>query len=184
MADMFSFGNSNAEDGDQCSEPPSTSGLADGPELSTLTDPKPIPTGVTKNWNNWKWQMRNRIRSLSQLAECMPDLTNLSEIERVVDKYPMAITPYYASLIRQADESDPVFAQAVPQFREMINPPCLLEDPLEEHNDMPVPGLVHRYPDRALLIARCIAATAPAKGSQAHANAPSRRCGSSRLPRT
>jgi lysine 2,3-aminomutase len=83
----------------------------------------------------------------------MPNLTNLSEIERVVAKYPMAITPYYASLIRQADESDPVFAQAVPQFREMINPPCLLEDPLEEHNDMPVPGLVHRYPDRALLIA-------------------------------
>jgi lysine 2,3-aminomutase len=149
MPDMFS----TAEDGDQCSEPPSTSCLTTPPRLSPLPDPKTNLTGVTKNWNNWKWQMRNRIRTLPQLAESMPDLANLTDIERVVAKYPMAITPYYASLIRQADESDPVFAQAVPQFCEMVNPPCLMDDPLEEHNDMPVPGLVHRYPDRALLIA-------------------------------
>jgi lysine 2,3-aminomutase len=149
MADMLS----TAEDGDQCSEPPNTSGLATDPETSSLNDLKPNPAAASRNWNNWKWQMRNRIRSLSELAAYMPALARRTEIERVIQKYPMAITPYYASLIRQANESDPVFAQAVPQFCEMVNPPCLLDDPLEEHKDMPVPGLVHRYPDRALLIA-------------------------------
>jgi lysine 2,3-aminomutase len=149
MADMFS----TAEDGDQCTEPPSTSGLATRPDQAPSFDSRPNLTGATKNWNNWKWQMRNRLRTLAQLAECMPSLTELSDIERVIAKYPMAITPYYASLIKEADESDPIFAQAVPQFCEMVNPPCLLDDPLEEHSDMPVPGLVHRYPDRALVIA-------------------------------
>jgi len=149
MADMFS----NPEDGEQSAEPPSTSSLATTPNPSNPTDLKPSLSGNTRNWNNWKWQMRNRIRTLAQLAESMPDLANHTEIERVVARYPMAITPYYASLIRRMDESDPVFAQAVPQFCEMVNPPCLLDDPLEEHHDMPVPGLVHRYPDRALLIA-------------------------------
>ena len=42
---------------------------------------------------------------------------------------------------------------AVPQIHELFDPPFLVDDPLEEDHDMPVPGLVHRYPDRALLIA-------------------------------
>jgi len=65
----------------------------------------------------------------------------------------MAITPYYASLIRRVDFSDPVFRMSVPNPQEMCDPPCLSEDPLEEHEDMPVPGLIHRYRDRALVIA-------------------------------
>jgi len=65
----------------------------------------------------------------------------------------MAITPYYASLIRKLDMSDPVFAMSIPQISELQDPACLSEDPLEENEDMPVPGLIHRYPDRALLIA-------------------------------
>ncbi|MCX5634979.1 MAG: lysine 2,3-aminomutase, partial [Planctomycetota bacterium] len=91
---------------------------------------------------------------MSQLVSYLPSLKdNQAELESVIAKYPMAITPYYASLIQKPDASDPVFQMCVPQAEELFNPPCLSEDPLEEHEDMPVPGLVHRYKDRALLIA-------------------------------
>jgi lysine 2,3-aminomutase len=102
-------------------------------------------------WSDWVWQISNRIRSLSELFKFFPDLksTNL-DLSAVIKKYPLAITPYYASLIR--DSSDPIFAMCVPQIKELDNLNCLSEDPLEENEDMPVPGLVHRYPDRALLI--------------------------------
>jgi len=71
---------------------------------------------------------------------------------QVAARYPMAVTPYYASLIEKPDLSDPIYTMSVPQARELCDPPFLREDPLEEEKDMPVPGLVHRYPDRALLI--------------------------------
>ncbi len=80
-------------------------------------------------------------------------LADTPGLEKVIKKYPLAITPYYASLIRRADATDPVFAMSVPQMDELENPSCLRDDPLEEEEDMPVPGLVHRYPDRALLLA-------------------------------
>ena len=72
---------------------------------------------------------------------------------RAAEKFPLAITPYYASLIQNPDASDPIFQMCVPQAQELNDPPFLCDDPLEEDHDMPVPGLVHRYPDRALLIA-------------------------------
>lgn len=111
------------------------------------------------SWNDWKWQMKQRIRSLEQLAAFLPSIGNQAALEKVIQKYPMAITPYYASLIRQPDASDPIFAMCVPQHDEMFNPPCLSEDPLEENEDMPVPGLVHRYRDRALLMATTTCST-------------------------
>jgi lysine 2,3-aminomutase len=98
--------------------------------------------------------MHNRIRSVAQLLEQFPSLRNASTgIEAVVGRYPMAITPYYASLIQRADMSDPVFQMAVPQMDELHSPPCLAPDPLQEDRHTPVPGLLHRYPDRALVLA-------------------------------
>ena len=119
--------------------------------------------------------MRHRIRSLGQLRQYLrdfpPDLfiedvskkcppafapmepaPGRMSVDDVPKKYPLAITPYYLSLIRRPDVSDPVFAMSVPQISELLNPSFLSDDPLEEHQDMPVPGLVHRYPDRALVI--------------------------------
>ncbi|MDD5134369.1 MAG: KamA family radical SAM protein [Phycisphaerae bacterium] len=104
-------------------------------------------------WNDWKWQIANRIRDLAGLYELFPNLKNNDFLPTVIKKYPMAITPYYASLIRKLDISDPIFAMSIPQVRELAETACLSEDPLEENEDMPVPGLVHRYPDRALIIA-------------------------------
>lgn len=137
--------------GDNSLEPPSIM-RADGGLSST----KPQTESYIKNlnqFNDWRWQIRNRVRSLGQLAKYVPSLSCRGDLQKVIDKYPMAITPYYASIIRRADMSDPVFRMSIPDVQEMFDPPCLTDDPLEEHQDMPVPGLVHRYRDRALLIA-------------------------------
>jgi lysine 2,3-aminomutase len=103
-------------------------------------------------WNDWRWQIRNRIRTFEQLADVFPSLRVQSGIATVSERYPLAITPYYASLVRTADYADPVFRMGVPHVQELCDPEFLHADPLEEEADMPVPGLVHRYPDRALLI--------------------------------
>ena len=104
-------------------------------------------------WNDWRWQIRNRIRTFNDLIEFFPSLRSNAGIARVAEKYPMAITPYYASLIKATDLSAPVFQMGVPQGQELFAPDFLHADPLEEEEDMPVPGLVHRYRDRALLMA-------------------------------
>ena len=110
-------------------------------------DPRQHP-----KWNDWRWQIRNRIRTFDELVEFFPSLRSNPGIAKVAAKYPMAITPYYASIIKAADFSDPVFQMAVPQVNELYDPEFLHADPLEEEEDMPVPGLVHRYRDRALLM--------------------------------
>lgn len=146
---------------DQCCEPPSTQGAAvatpNPPTIHAKQKPKLSNLlrqcgNAASEWNDWKWQIKQRIRTLEQLALYLPNL-NIQLLADVIRKYPMAITPYYASLIRTPDASDPIFKMCVPQIDELNNPACLSEDPLEENIDMPVPGLVHRYPDRVLLIA-------------------------------
>lgn len=114
----------------------------------------PAPSGPRiQGWDDWRWQMKSRIRTVPQLLNVFPSLRGQTGLLEVARKYPLAITPYYASLIQTADRTDPIFNMAVPQVQEFHNPTFLCEDPLEENEDMPVPGLVHRYPDRALLIA-------------------------------
>ena len=149
---MYTSANSEVKsEEDQGSKPPSTPRVEIAPSKSTNSILNPKASG---NWTDWKWQMRHRIRTAGQLINHIPSLrTRSTELATVTQKYPMAITPYYASLIEKSDAADPVFKMCVPQLDELFNPSCLREDPLEENEDMPVPGLVHRYPDRALLIA-------------------------------
>lgn len=108
---------------------------------------------VDEDWNDWHWQMRNRIRDVHELKGYLPGLTRLGELERVTQHFPLAITPYYLSLVRDGDPSDPVYLMSVPRAEELSNPLGLDEDPLDEESDMPTPGLTHRYPDRALIVA-------------------------------
>ena len=103
------------------------------------------------DWCDWRWQMRNRIRNVTQLKAAFPGLADGANIAEAARIFPLAITPYYASLIQNLHNSDPIYQMCVPQVQELYDPPCLKDDPLEEDEDMPVPGLVHRYPDRALL---------------------------------
>lgn len=123
-----------------------------------LNSPIPLPPLEKEpisqaQWADWRWQLRHRIRSVDQLLEYFPGLVNPEALGRASERFPLAVTPYYASLIRVAGPADPIFLMAVPQIGELFDGPFLTEDPLSEEEDMPVPGLVHRYPDRALLIA-------------------------------
>jgi lysine 2,3-aminomutase len=92
------------------------------------------------------------VRSAEQLAVRFPGLVP-AEVTPALTRFPAAITPYYASLVEKPDMSDPIVAQAVPSVAEISDPPHLSDDPLDEDSAMPAPGLIHRYPDRALLLA-------------------------------
>lgn len=138
------------------SDEPPPSGVASLQQYSTTAALHHIKS--TPEWNDWRWQMRNRIRTVHELLNVFPELRESSDLGHVAAKYPFAITPYYASLIRSADISDPIFQMSVPQMDELFDPPFLHADPLEEEADMPVPGLIHRYPDRALVMATTMCA--------------------------
>jgi lysine 2,3-aminomutase len=104
-------------------------------------------------WNDWKWHFRNRITTVEQLARYIPlTVEEQARLKLVTIKYPLAITPYYLSLIDPADPADPIRMQAVPAFEEIALAGTGSEDPLEEKRDSVVPGLVHRYPDRVLMV--------------------------------
>jgi lysine 2,3-aminomutase len=105
-------------------------------------------------WDDWRWQSQNAVRSVRQLRHLLP-FTNeeLEVIGRLESEYKLAIPPYYFSLINTDDPRDPIRLQSVASPLEAENPSGYeLEDPLEEDKDSPVPGLTHRYPDRALLV--------------------------------
>jgi lysine 2,3-aminomutase len=105
-------------------------------------------------WDDWRWQSQNAIRSVRQLRGFLPFTPDeLEAIGRLEGEYKLAIPPYYFSLIDPADPADPIRLQSVPSPAEAASASGYeLEDPLEEDKDSPVPGLTHRYPDRALLV--------------------------------
>ena len=104
-------------------------------------------------WNNWKWHFRNRITTVEQLSCYIPlSFDEKSQLETVAGQYPLAITPYYLSLINPYDPDDPIRKQAVPSILETALGFMGMEDPLGEKEDSVVPGLVHRYPDRVLMV--------------------------------
>jgi lysine 2,3-aminomutase len=105
------------------------------------------------DWNDWKWQFRHRITTVEELARYLPlSSKEQAEIKLVISKYPFSVTPYYLSLIHPEDPKDPVRQQAVPCFEEITMADLGEEDPLEEKRDSVVTGLVHRYPDRVLMV--------------------------------
>jgi lysine 2,3-aminomutase len=109
-----------------------------------------IPDNI---WNDWKWQFRNRITRLEQLAQFIPLSTEeQAKLRLVTMRYPLAVTPYYLSLINPDDPDDPIGKEAIPSTMEMTMGSMGVEDPLGERKDTVVPGLVHRYPDRVLLV--------------------------------
>ncbi|OPJ55541.1 lysine 2,3-aminomutase [Alkalithermobacter paradoxus] len=105
------------------------------------------------NWNDWKWQLKNRIETVDELKKYIP-LTDEEEqgAKECLKALRMSITPYYLSLIDPNDKNDPIRKQAIPTTLELHKAEADLLDPLHEDEDSPVPGLTHRYPDRALLL--------------------------------
>ena len=111
---------------------------------------KDVPPNL---WGDWRWQFRNRISTVAELSRFVP----LSDAEQaqmslVSIKYPLSITPYYLSLMNPNDPCDPIRLQSVPTSKELSQSLVGTEDPLEEKEHSVVPGLVHRYPDRVLMV--------------------------------
>jgi lysine 2,3-aminomutase len=101
--------------------------------------------------SNWKWQMKNALRTPGQFAGFFNwGEDRIRGMEETAALYPMLATPFYASLAKSGELSDPIVAQCVAQPRELE--PGGEEDPLGEGESSPLPRLVHRYPDRALFL--------------------------------
>ena len=106
--------------------------------------------GSSRNWQDWRWQLQNRVTSLTTLTRILGRPVRQGEkLRRVLASYPMAITPYYLSLIGP-DDNDPPALQCIPSWNEVAAFANHLADPLDEDHYMPAPKLIHRYPDRVV----------------------------------
>lgn len=105
-----------------------------------------------EKWSDWRWQLSNRINTAEEFDRVIP----LTESERkaltAAHLFRVDITPYFISLIDPDDPNDPIRKQVVPTEVEMVPFTAMMEDSLAEDRHSPVPGLVHRYPDRALML--------------------------------
>ena len=126
------------------------------PASSTESAPQSLreryfPQVTDEQWNDWKWQLKNRIRSFTRLNQ----LFHLSEEEKLAAgscEFPISITPYYASLMDPDNPMDPLRRCMVPVINETFKAPEEADDPLCEAEQSPLPTLVHRYPDRVLFL--------------------------------
>ncbi len=106
------------------------------------------------DWEDWRWQMRNRITKFEQISQVV-NLTKEEEegIKNAKGHMAMAVTPYWATLLDPEDHTCPIRRQAIPTQDESHISPYEMADPCGEDSDSPAPHLVHRYPDRVLLLA-------------------------------
>lgn len=114
---------------------------------------KDWPKVTETEWNDWHWQLKNRIQSLEDLEK----RTTLIESERKGvflsgHKLSLGITPHFFSLIDKENPNCPIRKQVIPTIEEGEVDPSEADDPVGEDLSSPVPGLVHRYPDRVLLL--------------------------------
>jgi lysine 2,3-aminomutase len=155
-------GGSTNTDGSSTAPAPHATGAASHPDSIPQTNrtqridrtPRPALWADVPDakWDDWRWQMANRLNSLDELAQ----LINLTpeEVEGLTaeDKFRVDITPYFASLIDPDDPNCPIRRQVIPLGRELQAFHGMMEDSLAEDKHSPVPGLVHRYPDRVLML--------------------------------
>lgn len=118
------------------------------------------PDADPAEWSTASWQLKNRVSSLSALDQHLI----LADEERSGvllsgTKLAMAVTPHYFNLVDREDPECPIRRQIIPRIEETLNDPAEMADPCGEDAHMPVPGLVHRYPDRVLFLVtdRCAA---------------------------
>ncbi len=111
-------------------------------------------------WNDWHWQLRNRLRgynALSRILKLSEDETRA--LQNVNGGFPVSVTPYYASLLSANDPLQPLRRSVIPVCAEQVRGPGEADDPLGEDGHSPVPGLVHRYPDRVLFLVTSFCST-------------------------
>jgi lysine 2,3-aminomutase len=113
----------------------------------------PIWAGVpNEQWDDWKWQLSHRLNTLQELQSFIRLTPEEVEGISADNKFRLDITPYFASLINPDDPCCPVRQQVIPKGRELAAFTSMMEDSLAEDAHSPVPGLVHRYPDRVLML--------------------------------
>ena len=105
------------------------------------------------DWKDWRWQMKNRLTKREHIEK----LLSLSEeeskgFEIAAGKLLVSVTPHFFNLINTVDPNCPIRKQVIPSFLESVTSPLESSDPVGEEGSMPVPGIVHRYPDRILFL--------------------------------
>ncbi|MDX2019105.1 MAG: KamA family radical SAM protein [Deltaproteobacteria bacterium] len=136
--------------------------------LAVAADPTPpgaagadaahVVDASSPQWLDWRWQLRNRLSNLDDVADLLAlEPEERAALEVAPEKFRVGITPYYASLMDPSHPYCPVRMQVVPRLGELKVEPGELEDPLGEDSHRPVSAIFHRYPDRCLLLAldRC-----------------------------
>jgi lysine 2,3-aminomutase len=105
------------------------------------------------DWTDWKWQLKHLITSPEELSAWVNlDSPDMGAIRRVIARFPMGVTPYFARLLRIDDGSGALRTQVVPSLRESVVDPADRVDPLGEEKYRAAPGVIHKYPDRVLLL--------------------------------
>ena len=105
-----------------------------------------------EEWHDWKWQMKNSITSTERLLNVLGKKKNGTIINMPVNHLPFRITPYYVYLLDCLPSDHPLYKTIIPTVNELNSINGEKEDPLDEQKFSPVPNIVHRYPDRALLL--------------------------------
>ena len=131
--------------------------MSDSSSATALRFTSPAP-GYWKNvspsdWQDWRWQQRNRVTTLAALEQHL--VLNTEERAGVLlagSKLALAVTPHYFNLIERDNPDCPIRRQVIPRIEEGYDSPYDMADPCGEDSHMPVPGLVHRYPDRVLFL--------------------------------
>jgi lysine 2,3-aminomutase len=117
-------------------------------QLAPFKDINPL------DWEDWHWHMKHRITTLGQINQIVTLTAEEEEGIRIAKgRLSMAITPYWAALLDPSDPSCPIRRQCIPSSHEFKIGPYEMTDPCGEDHDSPAPHLVHRYPDRVLLLA-------------------------------
>ena len=121
------------------------------PLPSSLCSSWKLEQGRVSQWDDWRWQLAHRITTAEEVSELLHlNLQQRRQMAELAATYHISITPYYLSLINLDDPDDPIRKQAIPSWEELAAEGEM--DPLNEEGDSPVPGLTHRYNDRALLV--------------------------------
>ncbi|HTS15582.1 MAG TPA: hypothetical protein VMH24_07925, partial [Candidatus Sulfotelmatobacter sp.] len=105
-----------------------------------------------EQWNDWRWQLSHRVNDLDEIEGILELTDEEREGLSASERFRVDITPYFISLIDPKDPNDPIRRQVIPLGREREAFTAMMEDSLAEDRHSPVPGLVHRYPDRVLML--------------------------------
>lgn len=118
-----------------------------------------FPEIAIEEWDDWRWQQRNLIRTLAQIQSIIAlSQSECAALERRRSSLPLGVTPYYATLIEE-HPTGPIRRTVLPVEKEFLESAGEARDPLHEERQSPVPGLVHRYPNRVLFLVTALCST-------------------------